>query len=242
MFNAVRDPLLWLMRVPPEPEPPQGSPESVKVFRAGRNFFTWSVLKWSFIQLFAGVGAIVLVVTLTVASRAPSIPYVLRYIFGAFAGLWFLAYLTQLLISFFLLRLNYEMRWYIVTDRSLRIRYGIWRLEEMTMTFANIQQINIVQGPLQRLLGIANLEVTSAGGGGAKGPHGQSLGRQSHVGYFEGVDNAQEIRDLILERLKRYRDSGLGDPDDHQAHGLEEAAREVLGEARELRRVVAARA
>jgi hypothetical protein len=62
------------------------------------------------------------------------------------------------------------------------------------------------------------------------------------------VDNAPEIRDLILERLKRLRDAGLGDPD--QAQGeieapsdtspppMLEAARELLEEARALRRSV----
>lgn len=37
-----------------------------------------------------------------------------------------------------LARLDYELRWCIVTDRSLRIREGIASVRESTMTFANI--------------------------------------------------------------------------------------------------------
>jgi hypothetical protein len=35
-----------------------------------------------------------------------------------------------------------------------------------------------------------------------------------HIGYFRGVDNADEIRDLILAQMRGMRDSGLGDPDE----------------------------
>jgi len=30
------------------------------------------------------------------------------------------------------------------------------------------------------------------------------------------VDDAEAVRDLVLDRLRRFRDSGLGDPDDHK--------------------------
>jgi hypothetical protein len=40
-----------------------------------------------------------------------------------------------------------------------------------------------------------------------------------HQGLFHCVDNAEAIRDLILERLRRFREAGLGDPeDDHAIH------------------------
>ena len=35
-----------------------------------------------------------------------------------------------------------------------------------------------------------------------------------HSGLFHSVTNAAEIRDLILERLRRFREAGLGDPDE----------------------------
>lgn len=160
------------------------------------------------------------------------------------------AFLFQLPITYAAVRLDWEMRWYIVTDRSLRIRAGIWSLQESTMSFANLQQVEVTQGPLQRLLGIADVTVQSAGGGGSgaeKGTGHDSL----HTGVFHGVDNAHEIRDLILERLRLFRQAGLGDPDEQSTSpapvvappavaatdvsGLHDAAQEVLAEARALR-------
>jgi uncharacterized membrane protein YdbT with pleckstrin-like domain len=99
-----------------------------------------------------------------------------------------------------------------VSDRSLRIREGLLKVEEKTMTFANVQQMAIRQNPVQRWLRIADLEVRTAGGGKA----GQDKQSRSdlHVGYFRGLADPAQIRDAIRERMKRHADAGLGDPDD----------------------------
>ena len=180
------------------------------------------------------------------ASRTPA--YVVPLIeFLEFLGI--ALFLVQLLITYAIVRLEFEQHWYIVTDRSLRIRTGILRLQESTMSFANLQQVEIRQGPLQRFLGLADVCVRSAGGGdpgpGSKG-HGQET--SLHMGVFEGVGNAVEIRDLIIERLRRFREAGLGDPEDARAQepvaaagvSTENAVAELLAEARALRRVAAA--
>lgn len=154
-------------------------------------------------------------------------------------------YLIQIPITYAMARLDYELRWYIVTDRSLRIRSGLLTMQEATMSFANIQQVVVSQGPLQRLLGLADLRVQSAGGGGG-GEHEGNSGASAHSGVFHGVDNAPEIRDLVLARLRQFRETGLGDPDEpavpletaHLAPARGDAlaaARELLGEARALR-------
>ena len=61
-----------------------------------------------------------------------------------------------------------------------------------------------------------------------------------HVAKFEGVDNAAVIRDLIVERLRVYRDSGLGEKTVEARESLAlSAAREVLQETRALRNSLA---
>ncbi len=70
-----------------------------------------------------------------------------------------------------------------------------------------------------------------------------------HLGYFRGVDNAIEIRDLVLEQMRGRRDSGLGDPDEanvgpatvpatEDGTALLSASRELLTEAKRLRSAV----
>ena len=113
------------------------------------------------------------------------------------------------------------------------------------MTFSNIQNVSIRQGPMQRAFGISDVEVRTAGGGESAGS-GDSEGQTDnlHLGYFRGVDNAAEIRDTILTHLRRLRTGGLGDPDEPaslpsvSASEPLDAARQVLAEARALRQAL----
>ena len=117
---------------------------------------------------------------------------------------------------------------------AMTVREGIWSTHELTTSFANIQEIRVSAGPVQKYLGLADLEIHSAGGGGG-GPHG---GGEGHIARFEGLDNANEIRDYVVECLRRYRDSGLGEATnraENEGLGALSAAQAVLSEARALR-------
>ena len=59
MFDRLRAPVLRIMRVPHDPDPPVGAPGSVQVFRAGRNFYKLRLLRWGLGQLGALIGIVV---------------------------------------------------------------------------------------------------------------------------------------------------------------------------------------
>ena len=315
MFDAIRRLILRAARVPAEPTPPAGAPNSVRVFRAGHKLYQLRLLGWAVSQIGATIGLCFSVgffwwfksevekgwlaneqaaahaaatgtaaaspppatppaastavakpaketaaekraksnakfrrgygnMFREVAQRTPRLGLVVLEIFEV-AGI--LIFLAQIPVTYTAVRLEFELRWYIVTDRSLRIRSGLVSMQETTMSFANLQQVSVSQGPVQRYLGIADVQVESAGGGG--GEPGHKRDDSLHTGIFHGVDNANEIRDLILERLRQFRQAGLGDPDDHHqsastvaaapapissADALA-AAKELLAETRALR-------
>lgn len=252
-MSVLRDGLLRLLKVPPEPRVPAGDAGPVRVFRAGRRYYHYRLVLWGLRQVGTLAGLVGGVVGLSVAAQEIGSTPVL-VLMRAAEALAVAGFLVQLPVTFVMLRLDFDLRWYIVTDRSLRIREGIASVKEKTMTFANVQNITVKQGPLQRLLGIADLEVRTAGGGGGGEGRKQGMGESLHEAYFHGVDNAEEIRDVVRERVRRYRDSGLGDPDDAPAlpapartarvggaadAGAAAAARELLEEARMLRGLVA---
>jgi hypothetical protein len=164
-------------------------------------------------------------------------------------------YVLQAIGSALILRLDYEQRWYLVSNRSLRVREGLVRLQERTMTFANVQHVAIKQNPIQRWLGIADVEVRSAGGGGGgKDEHQHGEKHDLHIAYFRGVSEPERIRDVIRERLKTGGDAGLGDPDDARPASMPaqlptalpaallDAARLLRDEARALKEAVSASA
>jgi uncharacterized membrane protein YdbT with pleckstrin-like domain len=138
-------------------------------------------------------------------------------------------------------RLDYEMRWYVLTERSLRVREGVWIVRELTLTFANVQNVHVLQGPLQRLFGFSDILVETAGGG--SGQKEQKL-VDSHRAVLRGITDPAEVRDLILKLVRRYRSAGLGDRDEAQAAaGGKRAAvgalsRELLVEIRDAARSV----
>ena len=216
MYDMLAEKVAYWLRVPPEPSAPAGATKSLRVFRAAPNFYLYRRIVWM-------IGMVPMTLVFLVLAAIPII------ICAASGSLLFLplALLASLLIlglgcfitvvSYFSLRLDYENRWYKVTDRSLRIREGVFFVREMTMTFANIQNLSITQGPIQRHFGIADLKVEAAGGGGG-GQAGEQNQQGSmydmHTGWFRGVSNVEEIRDLMLSRLKRYRSAGLGDDGD----------------------------
>jgi uncharacterized membrane protein YdbT with pleckstrin-like domain len=217
-----------LLRVPPQPHVPEGSPGSTQVFRAGRNYYFWCVFVWFINHFLVAIALIALHFAVSRATlRAPDWAGIVFHLVEAAVVCVFL---FSAFLTYYSQRLNYRLRWYIITDRSLRIRTGVIFLEELTMTFSNIQEIRVTAGPVQNLLKIADVEVHSAGGATEKGDGG-------HLGRFEGVSNANEIRDILVERLRQYRDSGLGESATpaHTPQDTIEAARAVLSEARALR-------
>lgn len=240
----VRDALLRFVRVPHAPEPPPGSPP--RVFRAAENFFYLRVIQWIAGHFLFAILVVALATALeaTIATKQPPAAIILLLRLVQFGVIAF--FVAEFVFSAALLRLDFELRWYMLSDRAIRIREGILTVREKTMALANVQNISIRQGPLQRMLGIADVEVMTAGGGIASkgdGKKGQ-VGEPLHVAYFRGVENAEEIRDLVREGVRRQKDAGLGDPDDHRAIAApvdaSRAVTELLREARKLRAVVEA--
>ena len=252
MFSAFRQLCEQLLRIPGDPEPPPGDEASTERFRAAPNYYRYLLFLW-------GVKTGGLLLALVIIELGPLVA-LQEHSQRHFPALLLLG-LPQIIIGIFLIgrlfglalvRLDFEKRWYLVTDRSLRLREGLLHVREMTITFANIQNISISQGPIQRALGIADLRVDTAGGSspprrkGKRSEESQSL----HTAYIRGVDNANAIREVIQRRLRGVKDSGLGDHEDTLRPGAPKSAgqslaqllpalQEVAAEASALRRAVA---
>jgi membrane protein YdbS with pleckstrin-like domain len=279
----VKRALLAFLRVPERPDPPPGSEPTLVAFRASSRFFVLGIFTWLLKQAGALAGILFSLGFFSgrnflrfggLEELEQELAQLDRIALGplSFEGdLWSLfsliemaflgVFAIQFVLGAFLLKLKWEMRWYMVSDESLRIREGLLRIHEQTMTVANIQNMAVRQGPLQKLLGIADLEVQTAGGGGKVSGKEHEAGKGDlHVGRFRGIENAEALRDRIRRALSRHRDSGLGDPDDAHEHGvsedhgaspdasavasafapsgeLQDAVAELLGQASALRRV-----
>ena len=227
LYRATKGLVLRLFRAPSEPpEAPTGEHASVEVFRASPSFLTYQLLGLLLFSLFLGAGFLVFLVVAVVEEPG----------FAFFAGGLLLFGLPLLALRYFLVHLDYDLRYYVVTDRSVRVREGAWTVREKTLTYANVQNLRVSQGPLQRVFGIRDLHISAAGGGGVS-PDGKTAGA-GHSVVVAGVENASELRDRIQDHLRLYRGgAGLGDPDDERDRGPEPAltSPEVLAELGRMR-------
>jgi membrane protein YdbS with pleckstrin-like domain len=187
--------------------------------------FEWGIVM-AILFVFVVIGTVVIVVLSAKEHLAFSILAVLLWI----------GFLSLVLISYLAIYLRFDTTWYVFSDRSMRLRRGIWIIRESTITYENIQNVKVSQGPLQRFFGVANVVVETAGGGGASQPGAQGM----HAGLIEGVAEAADIRDAIMAKVRVANTSGLGDePDEPTSTGRKPAAWSeshlgVLAEIREL--------
>ncbi len=247
MFRNLRAWFERVLRIPGDPESPPGDEAHTQRFRAAPNYYRYLIAVW-------GLKTAAFLVVLLTMEIGPLMAVFGTRLHEKHLPAALLLGLPQLVILFFLVgrlftgllvRLDFEKRWYLVTDRSLRLREGILNVREMTITFANIQNISISQGPIQRLLGIADLRVDTAGGASSSHKEHKGKSESLHTAFFRGVDNANAIRELIQKRLRELKDSGLGDHEKLKAlparsgDDLLTALRAVAAEASALRQAAA---
>lgn len=192
--------LPWLRVEDSEPHPPAGHDphEMLRVERADPGFLGLRLLQWRLYAAAWALGVSVLSVGLLIADW--------RFVLLVIP---LIALATVKAATLYVTtRLDYELRWYVITDRSVLIREGVWNVQEVTLTFANAQNVRVTQGPLERMFGFSNVEIETAGGGASE--HGGA----SHQARLRGLANPGEVRDLILNKLRQHRTAGLGDPDD----------------------------
>jgi membrane protein YdbS with pleckstrin-like domain len=229
-----------ILKVTPAPPPVPEGATGVKVFRSSERYLSYRYLLTVLTFLPMLLPVLAAAVALQVAAAHDRVP---QWIALGIPLLYlsFLAFSAAL--SLVSIRLDYDFHSYVATDRSLRIRQGIWEQVEATLTYANVQNVRVTQGPLERFFGIASVVVDTAGGAG------KQASAQEPRGLIRGIEDAAALRDRIMERMRASRSSGLGDPDDHDhEHAPAEAGhldvellRSIRDEARGLAAEVAKR-
>ncbi|MCA9107927.1 MAG: PH domain-containing protein [Planctomycetales bacterium] len=204
LYSGVWGVLSSVFRVPQEPPSlPHFDGAAYEAFKPSPGFLNY--LRLQFVS-----GLIVAGVLLLIGVGSISVANFLAGVIGL--PLAIAIEVASAIIGLLAVHLRYDTTWYVLNDRSLRVRRGIWVIHETTITFENIQNVRITQGPIQRLFGISTLVVETAGGGKMK-PDGSADG---HTGLIEGIANPDEIRSRILARTAQRKhaivsDSGLGD-------------------------------
>lgn len=199
VYRGVWGVLVRWLRVPDEPpSAPPGGGDVVRSLRPAPGFLRY--LKVSFWVLALILDAVILGVWVLILAANPIAGVITAPVF------WGLAIIPDI-VGYVAVHVRYDTTWYVVTERGVRVRRGVWVIAENTITFENVQNVSVKQGPLQRYLGIADVVIQTAGGGGSSVEGGGG----SHQGVLEGVDDAEALRTLIMQRAEASRSAGLGD-------------------------------
>ena len=225
VYRGIWGVLTGWFRVPSGPPSPPGRlDEESRSFRPSSGFLRYLKLKFWLV--------------LVIVDVAIFAGWLALFVFRPKLALWLAPVAVAIavvpdVIAYIAIHLRYDTTWYVFTDRSLRIRRGIWIIHETTITFENIQNVAVNSGPLERYFSIANVTVDTAGGGQAHKEKGGHQAANYHQGLIEGIDNANEIRTQILMRVRRSRSAGLGD-EGISAAGWSHAHVALLREIRDL--------
>lgn len=176
-------------------------------------------------------------VAIFLINTALIVGWVMLYLASAFWA-WIFLLPTLILIVlpdvliFVALHLRYDTMWYVMTDQSLRCRRGIWTIIEHTITFENVQNVDVHRGPLQYLFGISTIVVETAGASVGEGGNEFAVGNKA---ILEGIENPKVIRELIMERVRRSQSAGIGDDDETTDFDMRRWSPEDLILLREIR-------
>ncbi len=196
---------VWLMlvecfKVPKDPPTmPVGTDDFCHKFHPSRRYL-------AYLKMFFWIGLTVIDVLILVG-------WVAVYLWKPWVGWMLLAPALFLavvpdIVAYIAIHLRYDTMWYVITDRSCRLRRGVWTVVEHTITFENVQNVYLRRGPIQQLFGISTLVIETAG---ASEDEGEDLFSVGNKAIMEGLENPDEIRELIMERVRRSRTTGLGD-------------------------------
>jgi membrane protein YdbS with pleckstrin-like domain len=96
----------------------------------------------------------------------------------------------------------YESITYAIDDKWLYAEGGVFWKRRSRLPISRVQMVDVNQGPWQRVYGLASLRVFTAA-------TGQSTAELS----FQNIENAEKLRDYVLELVQKHRavDNGLGD-------------------------------
>ena len=167
IYQGVWAGVVALFRVPPEPPTLPAAGEAVRALRPAAGYLRY--LKFFFWLALVPGDILPLIGWVAVAAVSPVLALVLAVPF-------LFALVAPDVVAYVGIHLRYDTTWYVLTDRSLRIRRGILSIHETTISFENVQNVEVRQGPVQRYFEIADVIVTTAGGGARQvGPQVQQL-------------------------------------------------------------------
>lgn len=115
-----------------------------------------------------------------------------------------------------ILYFRYHTMRYKFSEEGIRMSWGIIFRHEIVLNYARIQDIHLRSNAIERVLGLARIEIQTASGA------------SSSVMTLEGLADTEGMRDFLYSRMRGATDGKhMGTPDASLAGVLHEVAQEL---------------
>ena len=127
-----------------------------------------------------------------------SIPFLLQTLFGVRIEGALPTIITLALLLLFMVPMGiwlpayHRSIEYEIDSKVVRSRRGVFWKKVTTVPFHKITNVDVTQGPIQRLFGIGTIHVQTAGAGGSQGGQAELL--------LQGMVDLEKLRDAIISR------------------------------------------
>ncbi|MCX6818567.1 MAG: PH domain-containing protein [Candidatus Aenigmarchaeota archaeon] len=105
--------------------------------------------------------------------------------------------LAVLIFTTYWIHKYYDTVIYKLTNNEMVWRRGVWFRKTGIVPYNRITNVDISQGPISRVLGIASLHIQTAGYSGQNKGFGDSAEIK-----IEGVENSEEVREVIMNFVR----------------------------------------
>jgi membrane protein YdbS with pleckstrin-like domain len=136
IYRGVWASVVALFKLPSEPPTLPAVSGSARSIRPAPGFLRY--LKFFFWLLFVPGDVLPIIGWLAIYARNETLAFALT------APLVAILILPDV-IAYVAIHLRYDTTWYVLTDRSLRIRRGIGIMHETTISFENVQNVEVLQ-------------------------------------------------------------------------------------------------
>jgi len=106
---------------------------------------------------------------------------------------------------------------YVIDIDCVWMKKGVFWRKRVTVPYPKITNVDVTQGPVQRMFNIGTMHVQTAGAGGPQG-------RQAELKLL-GVRDLDGLKDTIMERVRGYT---ISRPKDVKKEVAEESDSEIL--------------
>ncbi len=118
--------------------------------------------------------------------------FVERVVFGICLAGWLIVMLLILLwIPAF-----YKSLEYIIDSDSVKAKAGVFWRKNVTIPYTKVTNLDVTQGPIERIFDIGTIHVQTAGAGGQQGAKAEQK--------LVGIRNLDGLKDTIMERIRDY--------------------------------------